>query len=350
MAKKTIIKKKDLVLVTGANGFLGTQTVKRLLDRGFTNVRCLVRPTGKAEALSKILDSYEENQVEILKGNLLNPADCQSATDGAALILHLAAGVDKSFPAAFMNSVVSTKNLLEAARDYGSLKRLVNVSSFAVYSNIHIPRGAMLDEECEVDQHPEVRGEAYTYGKLKQDQFVEEFCASHQIPYVIVRPSVIYGPGKKFIPSRIGIDTFGFFMTIGGGIQQPLTYVENCADAVVLAGIVPGVEGEVFNVVDDDLPTGREFLSLYKKNVKRFFSLYVPYRLFYFLSFLWEKYSTWSKGQLPPVFNRRKCATYWKGNVYSNSKIKEMLGWEPIVPFEEALNKYWAFQKTPEEG
>src|SRR5438874_10347596 len=49
----------------------------------------------------------------------------------------------------------------------------------------------------------------------------------------------------------------------------PLTYVDNCADAIVLAGLKPGVDGEVFNVVDDDLPSSRRFLRLYKQNVDR---------------------------------------------------------------------------------
>ncbi len=48
-------------------------------------------------------------------------------------------------------------------------------------------------------------------------------------------------------------------MHMGGNGLLPLTYVDNCADAIVLAGLVAGVEGEVFNVVDDDLPRSRAF-------------------------------------------------------------------------------------------
>ena len=51
----------------------------------------------------------------------------------------------------------------------------------------------------------------------------------------------------------MGIDTFGFFIHLGGSNQLPLTDVDNCAEAVVLAGLKPGVDGEIFNVVDDDL-------------------------------------------------------------------------------------------------
>ena len=49
----------------------------------------------------------------------------------------------------------------------------------------------------------------------------------------------------------------------------------------------------------------------------------------------------WTKGQLPPRFNRRQCAAEWKGNCYSNAKLKKMLGWKPKVPFLEASNLYF---------
>src|SRR5438874_10881692 len=85
----------------------------------------------------------------------------------------------------------------------------------------------------------------------------------------------------------------------------PLTYVDNCADAIVLAGLTPGVEGEVFNVVDDDLPSSRRFLRLYKQNVNKFSSIYVPHVCSYALCYLWERYSARSEGQMPPAFTRR---------------------------------------------
>jgi len=106
-----------------------------------------------------------------------------------------------------------------------------------------------------------------------------------------------------------------------------------------------GIEGEVFNVVDDDLPRSFEFLRLYKREVRRFFSIPIPYRVWFLFCFLWEKYSKWSEGQLPPAFNRRKCSIYWKGNRYSNKKVKELLGWRPTVTMEEALQRFFAYMR-----
>ena len=109
------------------------------------------------------------------------------------------------------------------------------------------------------------------------------------------------------------------------------------ADAIALAGLKQGVDGEVFNVVDDDLPSSREFLYLYKKNVRKFASLYLPHFASYGLCYLWEKYSTWSQGQLPPAFTRKKWYAYWKKTRYSNQKLKSRLGWTPQVSMAEAL-------------
>ena len=54
---------------------------------------------------------------------------------------------------------------------------------------------------------------------------------------MIVRPGYVYGQGKSAITGRVGIGSFGIFLHLGGGNRIPLTYVENCADAIVLAGL-----------------------------------------------------------------------------------------------------------------
>ena len=84
------------------------------------------------------------------------------------------------------------------------------------------------------------------------------------------------GRESRTSAGRIGIDTFGVFLHMGGSKPLPLTYVDNCAEAIVLAGLVEGVEGQVFNVVDDEQPTSGRFLRLYKRHVGRFLSIPVP--------------------------------------------------------------------------
>lgn len=340
MNDNLILGKNDSILVTGANGFVGSRVVQTLLDYGFTNIRCFVRPSSNLSRLNNIIADYPQTGMEIFTGSLLSADDCKKAAENAAIIIHLAAGIGKSFPDCFMNSVITTRNLLDTVIESGKFRRFLNVSSFAVYTNRNIKRGGMLDESCEVDENPEKRGESYAYGKFKQDTLLLDYHKRYGIPYVIVRPGVVFGPGNPSISPRIGIDTFGFFLHLGGSNQIPLTYVDNCAEAIVLAAIKQGVDGEVFNIVDSDLPSSRLFLKLYKNNVRKFPSVYVPYPLLYLLNYLWEKYSAWSRGQLPPLFNRGRCMVYWKGNRYSNEKLQRLLGWKPKVSMEEALQRY----------
>ena len=349
MSKELIANYDDPILITGANGFIGSKVVETLLSYGFKNLRCFVRPSSNLNSLNKILSAYKEKtKIEIIKGNLLSRDDCTKATQGINLIFHLAAGMEKSFPGCVMNSVVTTRNLLDSIVPNKHFKRFVNVSSIAVYSGLKIKRGGVIDEACAIEDKSYLRYEAYTYGKIKQDELVTEYHEKYHIPYVIVRPGDVYGPGRKKLSGKVGIDTFGIFLHLGGSNRIPLTYVDNCAEAIVLAGLVKGIEGNIFNIVDDDLPTSRAFLKMYKKNIGKFKSIYVPYNIFYFLCYLWEKYSTWSEGQLPPAFNRMRCEGGWKNVKYTNSKLKKLLGWQPKVSFQEASKRYFEYQKSAE--
>jgi nucleoside-diphosphate-sugar epimerase len=338
-----IIGQDDLILVTGAAGFVGSRVVASLLDRGFSNIRCFTRPSSEPAKVDVMTDLQSNRRgVQVVLGNLLSREDCIAATQGVAVVFHLASGRgEKYYPDAFMNSVVTTRNLLDACVQHKCMKRFVNISSFAVYSNKNKRSRHLLDETSPVEMHPELQGEAYCFAKVKQDGIVSEYGNKFGIPYVIVRPGHIYGPGNEAITSRVGIGTFGLFLHLGGSNPIPFTYVDNCADAIVLAGLKEGVDGEVFNVVDDDPPSSRRFLRLYKRNVKHFKSVYLPHAVSYALCYLWEKYSRWSEGQLPPVLNRNRWHASWKKTRYSNQKLKTRLGWVPKVPAAEGFRRYF---------
>jgi nucleoside-diphosphate-sugar epimerase len=331
----------DRVLITGAAGFIGCHVVESLMNLGFRNLVCFTKPSSELAGIEAIIERRSPGtRIEVIKGNLLSRVDCEAACKDVAVILHLAARTgEKSFPDAFMNSVVTTRNLLEATFGNARLQRFVLVSSFSVYTNRQKSR--RLDESSPIEEHPERRGDAYCYAKVKQEQIVSEYAKNFGIPYVVVRPGSVYGAGASEITGRVGLGTFGFFLHLGGSNTIPFTHVQNCADAIVLAGIVKGVDGEVFNVVDDNLPSSRHFLREYKKNVRRFKSVYVPHVVCHALCCLWEKYSHWSMGQLPPAFTRSRWYSEWKKTSYSNEKLKHRLGWTPNVSMEEGLHRFF---------
>lgn len=340
---QSIVGQGDRIAITGAGGFLGRRVVAALLQQGFHNLLCVSRPS-PVPLSRKVLfgEDASDSHVHIYQGNLLSKSDCKAIADKAKIIMHLAAGRgEKSFPDAFLNSVVTTRNLLEACVKEGSCLRFVNISSLAVYSNQNKTRGNTLDETAPMEMDPFARGQAYCYAKVRQDELVMEYGRNHKIPYVLIRPGVIYGPGNEGIHSRVGIGSFGVFLHCGGGNKLPLSYVDNCADAIVLAAIRPNVDGEVFNIVDDDLPSSRAFLRGYKQRVKNFRSIYVPHSVSYLACLAWEKYNQWSNGQLPSVFNRGTWRSNWKKTSYTNKKLKTILGWTQRIPTTTGLRLHY---------
>src|SRR4051812_36812792 len=121
-----LIDVNEPILVTGATGFIGSRLVATLVEHGFRHVRCFARPASDLSALDAA--RRPGVRLEIVKGNLLSRADCLAAAKDVAVVFHLAAGRgEKSFPDSFMNSVVATRNLLDAVRLNGRLRRFVSI-------------------------------------------------------------------------------------------------------------------------------------------------------------------------------------------------------------------------------
>ena len=170
-----ILRYTDRILITGSNGFIGSRVVKTLLKYGYTKLRCLVRPSSNLAALERIARLHPSATIDIVKGNLLSNEDCKTITNGVCVVYHLAAGRgEKSFPDAFLNSVVTTRNLLEAVRE---AKASGDSSISARLPSTHPAATArgLLDESCEVERKPHLRGEAYCYAKVRQEELLLDY-------------------------------------------------------------------------------------------------------------------------------------------------------------------------------
>lgn len=336
------------ILVTGAGGFLGKAIVERLLAHGQNDVRCMLRDTAKAKGLEAIAARYPSAHVEFVSVNLRNAAEISKALAGCEIVIHAAAALKGSPAEMFLDSVVASRNLLEAIANELRPMRVVLVSSFGAMGVADLPRGAMVDERTPMEQHPEQR-DVYSHTKLRQEQLFWEYRAKYGFELVVLRPGVIYGPGGGHFSNRVGLSLFGRFLHLGGNNLLPLTYVDNCAEAIVMAALAGG-DGEVYNVVDDDLVTSKQYLAAYKKSVRKVKSVPVPYFALMWGSKMVERYSVRSKGQLPAIFTPYKTRAMWGGNQFSNAKLKS-IGWRPLLSTQEGMERaFAAFRAEPDKS
>ena len=339
------------ILVTGAGGFLGVHVVERLLAHGYTDIRCLLRDPAKADRLTKISESYPKAQLEFCYGNLRSKADCARVMSDVSLIFHLAAGLKGSAAEMFADSAVASRNLLETleTRDPSLVPatRFVLVSSFGVYGVAALRRGARVDEKTPLETHPELR-DIYSHSKLRQEQLFWEHQQKTGFELVVLRPGVIYGPGGGAFSGRVGLQIGPLFFHLGGSNLLPLSFVDNCAEAIVVAGTHPDSAGQVYNVHDDELMTASRYLREYKKHVNPIRSIRLPYFMTRMLAWSLETYHRRSQGQLPAIITRYKAASAWGGNKFDNSKL-HALGWRQLVSTPDAMAANFAYLRQKEK-
>jgi nucleoside-diphosphate-sugar epimerase len=325
-----------MLLITGASGFLGQYVVAEALRRGH-QVRAVVRPAADEASIPW----HTHPNVELVRLDLRQRQGLVEALQGVNTVIHLAAAKSGDFYTQFAGTVVATENLLNAMTEANVL-RLVAISTFSVYDYLHIRAGQMIDEESPIDRTPIHRDE-YAQTKLIQEQLVRDFERDQNGQVTILRPGMIYGRDNLW-NAYIGAELAGdLWLRIGLHAQIPLNYVENCAEAILLAVERDEAIGKTLNIVDDDLPNQKEYASKLKQHTSEHPRLipvnWTVMRLA--VDALWLYNKLLLKGQMKPpgIFVPARLHPRFKPFRYGNARIKQVLGWTPKYSLDEAIDR-----------
>ncbi len=324
------------LLVTGASGFLGKYVVAEALQRGF-QVRAVIRHTSN----EKRLPWRNSSNLELIRIDLTRSQGLEEAIRGTDSIVHLAAAKQGNYETQYSNTVVATENLLKAMAAV-NIKRLVAVSTFSVFDYLRIPDGEVINEDSPIESQP-LHRDVYAQTKLIQESLFRDFEQKNKGEVTIIRPGIVYGRNNLW-NAHLGVNLKNrLWIRIGGNSQLPLTYVENCAQAIVSACMRQEAIGKTLNIVDSDLPTQKVYadkiLQLLSRHPSTIGINWGLMRLLSRSAWFSNKVLFSGKMKLPGIFIPARLEARFKSFHYSNEKAQNILDWQPSYSLDRALKR-----------
>lgn len=239
----------DKVLVTGADGFIGSHLTEELVKKG-KNVKAFVyynsfNSWGWIDTLPKEI----KDEIEIFSGDIRDPNGVREAMTGVDTIFHLAALIAIPFsyhsPDSYVDTnIKGTLNVLQAARQLETRRVLVTSTSEVYGTAQYVP----IDEK-----HPYQGQSPYSATKIGADRLAESFYRSFNLPVTIVRPFNTYGPrqsARAVIPTIITQLLSGKEEIKLGSLTptRDFNYVKDTANGFITLSEADNVIGEEINI------------------------------------------------------------------------------------------------------
>ena len=247
-----MVDKEKKVLVTGADGFIGSHLTEALIARGYA-VRALAQ-YNSFNNWGWLEDVEKSPALEIVCGDVRDAAFCRELCRGIDTVYHLAAliAIPYSYvaPESYVDTnIKGTLNMCQAVRDAGC-RRLVVTSTSEVYGTA---RYVPIDEK-----HPRQPQSPYSATKIGADAIAKSFYNAFGLPVVTARPFNTYGPrqsARAIIPTIITQIASGCRQIKLGDLTptRDFNYVADTAAGFIALGETPGIEGRDINIA-----TGRE--------------------------------------------------------------------------------------------
>ncbi len=237
------------ILVTGADGFIGSHLVETLVNEGY-DVRAFVlyNSFGSWGWLDQSNDNVKK-KIEVIAGDVRDPHGVKAAMDGCDVVLHLAALIaipySYSSPATYVETnVQGTLNIVQAARDLG-IERVVCTSTSEVYGSA---RFVPITED-----HPLQGQSPYSASKIGGDMIALSYYTSFDTPVTVLRPFNTYGPrqsARAVIPTIISQVAAGMKEIKLGALEptRDFTFVTDTARGFIQAAQCDEIIGSVTNI------------------------------------------------------------------------------------------------------
>lgn len=237
------------VLVTGADGFIGSHLTEELVKRG-EKVRafCYYNSFGSCGWIDT-LPAEIRGEIETFSGDIRDPNGVRTAMRGQQRVYHLAALVAIPFsyhsPDSYVDTnIKGTLNVLNAARELGTERIMVTSTSEVYGTAIYVP----IDEK-----HPYQGQSPYSATKIGADRLAESFYRSFDLPVSIVRPFNTYGPrqsGRAVIPTIISQLIAGQSEIKLGALSptRDFNYVKDTAAGFMAIADCPEAIGQELNI------------------------------------------------------------------------------------------------------
>ena len=194
--------KNKKILVTGADGFIGSHLVEKLIDDGYTVKAFVYYNSFNSWGWLDSLPKEKQDRIEIFAGDVRDPNGVRTAMKDCQIVFHLAAliAIPYSYhsPDSYVDTnVKGTLNIIQAAKDLG-IERVLVTSTSEIYGTAqYVP----IDEK-----HPKQPQSPYSASKIGADCMADSFYRSFDMPITIVRPFNTYGPrqsARAIIPTII---------------------------------------------------------------------------------------------------------------------------------------------------
>jgi len=306
-------------LVTGANGFVGSALVRRLLKDG-VRVRAMCRDAARGKALA-------EAGAEVVVGDV--QTNVEPLAKGCDVVFHVAAVANGSAAYHYHVNVVGTQNVLQAAYRAG-VGRFVHVSTIAIY-------GYNMDGLITED-HPQRPSRDYFYMESKAlgEARVWDFSRKTGLPATVIRPGMIYGPGSTFWSRMLYTWTRQFgapMVNRGQGNAHPI-FIEDVTDLMVTLATHPNAPGYSFHATPDPAPTWAEFMGYYTRLSGNPATLHLPVAALNQLSDLVVQL-TRLRGE---PFDIAGTFNFWGSRAtFSMSRAWELLEWRARTSLTEGM-------------